>query len=104
GVERELCMGRIDAKFEVAVQNVSNFSISVEAEFNKALVAHPLTSFPFLGKVVAAAGGALFEVTQILPDKLVRPTAHVSTIPPVVSEALDQAPVDHAYDDSPFVV
>ncbi|GKA31229.1 hypothetical protein Tco_0717534 [Tanacetum coccineum] len=104
GVERELCMGRIDAKFEVAVQNVSNFSIGVEAEFNKALVALPSTSFPFLSKVVAAAGGALFEVTHILPDKLVCPADHVSTIPPVVSEALDQAHVDHASDDSPFVV
>ncbi|GJT91396.1 hypothetical protein Tco_1080241 [Tanacetum coccineum] len=81
GVERELRMGRTDAEFEAAVQNVSNFSI-----------------------VDIVPRGALSEVTQILPDKLIRPVSHVSTVPPVVSEALDQALIYHASDDSPSVV
>ncbi|GKD14114.1 hypothetical protein Tco_1198521, partial [Tanacetum coccineum] len=37
-------------------------------------------------------------------DKLVRPVALVSTVPPVVSEALDQALVNHTSNDLPFVV
>nr|GEY31171.1 reverse transcriptase domain-containing protein [Tanacetum cinerariifolium] len=71
GVERGLRMGRSNADFEAAARKVSNFHIGVEADFNKALVAFPTTLFPFLGKVASAAGGALFEVTQILSDKLV---------------------------------
>ncbi|GKF54434.1 hypothetical protein Tco_0161344, partial [Tanacetum coccineum] len=64
----------------------------------------PSTPFPFLGKVDVVARGALSEVTQILPDKLVRPDSHVSTVPPIVSEALDQALINHASDDSPSIV
>nr|GEX75237.1 hypothetical protein [Tanacetum cinerariifolium] len=63
GVERGLRMGRTDADFEVAAQKVSNFHIGVEADFNKAPVAFPTTSFPFLGKVDAAAGG----MTALVP-------------------------------------
>ncbi|GJZ29426.1 hypothetical protein Tco_0574073, partial [Tanacetum coccineum] len=92
------------AKFEVAAQNVSNFFIGAEAEFNKALATLPSTLFPFLGKIAATAEGALSEVTHILLDKLVCLVAPVSTVPPIVSEALDQAPIDHASDDSPSVV
>ncbi|GJT37149.1 hypothetical protein Tco_0937014, partial [Tanacetum coccineum] len=74
GVERGLRMGRTDAEFEVAAQNVSNFSIGTEVEFNKALATLPSTLFPFLSKVAAAAG------------------------------ALNQSPVDHASDDSPSII
>ncbi|GJZ84291.1 hypothetical protein Tco_0649630 [Tanacetum coccineum] len=56
GVERGLRMGRSDADFEEATQKVSNFHIVVEADFNEALVAFPTTLFPFLGKIVVAAG------------------------------------------------
>ncbi|GKG24810.1 hypothetical protein Tco_0395438, partial [Tanacetum coccineum] len=69
------------------------------ADFNKALVAFPATSFPFLGKVVAAAGGALSKVTQILPDKLVRLATSAPIALSVVNEALDQVPLNHASDD-----
>nr|GEU99149.1 hypothetical protein [Tanacetum cinerariifolium] len=65
GVERGLRMGRTDADFEVVAQKVFNFHIDAEADFNKALVAFPTTSFPFFSKVDVATGGALFEVTQI---------------------------------------
>ncbi|GJY67129.1 hypothetical protein Tco_0469367 [Tanacetum coccineum] len=102
-VERRLCMGRTDAEFKVVVQNVSNFSIGAEAEFNKSLAAFPSIQFPFHGKVVAAAEGALSEVTQILPDKLVRSATPIFNASPVVSEALDQSLVDHASDRSPYV-
>nr|GEX96320.1 hypothetical protein [Tanacetum cinerariifolium] len=59
-----LRMGRNDADFKAAAQKVSNFHIGAEADFNKALVAFPTTPFPFLGKVVAAAGGSLSEVPK----------------------------------------
>ncbi|GJQ91224.1 retrovirus-related pol polyprotein from transposon TNT 1-94 [Tanacetum coccineum] len=68
--------------------------LRAKTDFNKALAVHPSTPFPFLGKVAAAAGGALSEVTHILPDKLVRLVTPVFIVPLVVSEALDQAPVD----------
>ncbi|GJS67180.1 hypothetical protein Tco_0681744 [Tanacetum coccineum] len=70
------------------------------ADFNKALVSFTTTPFPFLGMVVAAAGGALFEVTQILSDKLARSTTSVAIAPPFVNEASDKVPFDHAFDDS----
>ncbi|GKF03660.1 hypothetical protein Tco_0030583, partial [Tanacetum coccineum] len=63
GVERGLRMGRTDAEFEVAAQKVSNFHIGAKADFDKALVDFPTTPFPFLGKIVAAVGGTLSEVT-----------------------------------------
>ncbi|GJT33241.1 hypothetical protein Tco_0923660 [Tanacetum coccineum] len=62
------------------------------ADFNKALVSFTTTPFPFLGMVVAAAGGALFEVTQILSDKLARSTTSVAIAPPFVNEASDKVP------------
>nr|GEX24613.1 hypothetical protein [Tanacetum cinerariifolium] len=81
GVERGLSMGRSNADFEAAARKVSNFHIGAEADFNEALVAFPTTSFPFLGKIVVEAGGALSEVTQILPDKLAR-----SATPALIAE------------------
>ncbi|GJZ53433.1 hypothetical protein Tco_0608318 [Tanacetum coccineum] len=71
-VRRGLRMGRTNADFEAAARKVSNFRVGAQADFNKALVAFPTTLFPFLGKVVVAARGALSEVTQILSDKLAR--------------------------------
>ncbi|GKE54387.1 hypothetical protein Tco_1489543 [Tanacetum coccineum] len=100
GVERGLRMGRTDADFEAAARKFSNFHIGAEADFNKALVAFPTTPFPFLGKVVAAAGGALSEVTQILLDKLARSATPAHIAPPIVNEASDQVPHNHASDDS----
>nr|GEW12176.1 hypothetical protein [Tanacetum cinerariifolium] len=85
-------------EFHAALAHVSTLA----AEFNKSLDALPSTPFLFLHKVVAAASGALSEVTQILPDKLIRPIAPVSTMPHVVNEALNQAHVDHASDDLPY--
>ncbi|GKE14418.1 hypothetical protein Tco_1421995, partial [Tanacetum coccineum] len=72
GIERGLHMGRTDAEFEVASQKVSNFHVGAKANFDKAFVDFPSTSFPFLGKIIAAAGGTLPEVTQVLPDKHIR--------------------------------
>ncbi|GKF87833.1 hypothetical protein Tco_0258710, partial [Tanacetum coccineum] len=81
--------------------NVSNFSVGAKAEFKKALAAFPSIQFPFLGKFAAAAECTLSEVTKILPDKLVRSATPVFSAPPIVSEALDQAPVNHVTDGSP---
>ncbi|GJT40753.1 hypothetical protein Tco_0940618 [Tanacetum coccineum] len=100
GVERGLRMGSTDANFEAAARKVSNFHIGAKADFNKALVAFPTTLFPFLGKVVAAVGGSLSEMTQILPDKLARSATLVPIIPPIVNEASDQVPHDRASNDS----
>ncbi|GJY83029.1 hypothetical protein Tco_0496405 [Tanacetum coccineum] len=100
GVEMGLCMGRTDANFEAAPQNFSNFHIDDEADFNKALVAFPTTPFPFLGKVDVLAGGAFFKVTQILQDKLARSATSTPIAPPVVNEASNQVPLNHASDDS----
>ncbi|GJR34604.1 hypothetical protein Tco_1210288 [Tanacetum coccineum] len=78
GVEMGLRMGRTDTKFEVAIRNVSNFFIVSE--------------------------GALSKVTMIFPDKLVCSATSAFSALPVVNEALDQAPIDHATDGSPPVV
>ncbi|GKB54645.1 hypothetical protein Tco_0905398 [Tanacetum coccineum] len=71
GVERGLRMGRTDADFEAAAQ-----------------------------KVAAAAGGALFEVIQILLDKLARSATPAPIASPIVNEASDQVPLNHASDNS----
>nr|GEU31571.1 hypothetical protein [Tanacetum cinerariifolium] len=47
GFKRGLRMGRTDAEFEVAAQNVSNFIVGAEAEFNKALVVFSIYLIPF---------------------------------------------------------
>ncbi|GJV01747.1 hypothetical protein Tco_1335316 [Tanacetum coccineum] len=70
GVERGLRMGRTDVAFEEAAQNVSNFFVGAQAEFDKAVTAFPSTNFPFLSKVVVAVG--VSEVVNIQPDKIVR--------------------------------
>nr|GEW29393.1 hypothetical protein [Tanacetum cinerariifolium] len=93
-------MGRTDADFEAAARKVSNFHIGVDDDFNKALVAFPTTPFPFLGKVVVAAGGALSEVTQILSDKLIHSATSAPIASSIVNEASDQVPLNHASDDS----
>nr|GEU85148.1 putative reverse transcriptase domain-containing protein [Tanacetum cinerariifolium] len=74
--------------------------LRTEDDFKKSLVAFPTTPFPFLGKVVAAARGALSEVTQILPDKLARSATSTPIASPVVNEASDQVPLNHASHDS----
>ncbi|GJT47941.1 hypothetical protein Tco_0974098 [Tanacetum coccineum] len=71
-VERGLRMGRTDAEFEQASHNVSNFFLGVEAKFNKVVAALPFISFPFLVKIAEAAEGALSEVVNVQPDKIVR--------------------------------
>nr|GEU75446.1 reverse transcriptase domain-containing protein [Tanacetum cinerariifolium] len=86
-------------EFHAALAHVSPL-----AEFNKALAAFPSIWFPFLGKVVVAAEGALSDVTKVFPDKLVYSATLVISTPPVVSEDLDQAPVDHVINGSPPVV
>ncbi|GKA92750.1 hypothetical protein Tco_0814675 [Tanacetum coccineum] len=103
GFEKGLRMGRTDAEYEAATRNVSNFSISVGAEFNKALDSFPSIQFPFLGKVASAAESPLSKVTQIMPEKFVRSVGYVSNVVVAVSGVPNQAPVDQASDDSPFV-
>ncbi|GJV62608.1 hypothetical protein Tco_1473436 [Tanacetum coccineum] len=61
-------------EFNSALARVLYLGISscVErAEFDKVVAAFPSTNFPFLSKVAAAAGGALSEVVNIQPDKIV---------------------------------
>ncbi|GJS51262.1 hypothetical protein Tco_0624624 [Tanacetum coccineum] len=99
-VGRGLRMGRTDAEFEVASQKVSNFHIGAKADFDKALVDFPTTPFPFLGKIVAAAGGTLPDVTQVLPDKHIRSVTYVPVAPPIANEDANQVPLEHASDDS----
>ncbi|GJY63115.1 hypothetical protein Tco_0464575 [Tanacetum coccineum] len=90
GIERGLRMGRTDVEFEAAVQKVSNFHAGAMADFDKALVDFPTTPFPFLSKIVAAFGGTLFDVAQILLDKFVRLATSVSVAPSSVNEAPEQ--------------
>ncbi|GJX76065.1 hypothetical protein Tco_0322876 [Tanacetum coccineum] len=90
GVERGLRMGHTDADFEMVVQKVSNFQVGAKADFDKSLVDFPTTLFPFLGKVVAAAGGTLSDVAHILPDKFARSATPDSTAPSGVNEAPNQ--------------
>ncbi|GJY53740.1 hypothetical protein Tco_0445404 [Tanacetum coccineum] len=97
-------------EFHAALAHIASLDISYSVEMglriglNKALVAFPSILFPFLGKVVAVSEGALSEVTKIFPDKLVRSATPAFSAPLVVSEALDQAPVDHATDGLPPIV
>ncbi|GKB35122.1 hypothetical protein Tco_0880064 [Tanacetum coccineum] len=100
GIERGLRMGRTDVEFEVASQKVSNFHVGAKADFDKALVDFPSTSFPFLGKIIAVAGGTLPEVTQVLPDKHIRSVTSVPVAPPIANEDANQVPLEHAFDDS----
>ncbi|GJT23131.1 hypothetical protein Tco_0893068 [Tanacetum coccineum] len=100
GVERGLRMGRTDAEFEVAVQKFSNFHIGAKADFDKALVGFPTTPFPSLGKIVAAAGGTLSKVTQVLPDKHICSITSVPVDPPIANGDANQVPFEHASDDS----
>ncbi|GJR48812.1 hypothetical protein Tco_1316915 [Tanacetum coccineum] len=90
GVKRGLRMRRTDAEFEAVAQ---------KADFDKALVDFPTTPFPFLGKIVAASGGTLFEVTQVLLDKHIRSVTSASVAPPIAHEDADQVPLEHASDD-----
>ncbi|GJW36856.1 hypothetical protein Tco_0059776, partial [Tanacetum coccineum] len=92
GVERGLRMGRTDAGFEEASQNVLNFFVGAQAEFDKAVAAFPSTRFPFLDKIIVAAGGALPDVANIQPDRISRLTTPAIAIPSSVSKVLDQSP------------
>ncbi|GJY61263.1 hypothetical protein Tco_0461920 [Tanacetum coccineum] len=78
GVERGLRMGRTDVGFEEAAQNVSNFFVGTEAEFNKAVADLPSIKFLFLAKIAEASEGALSEIANIQPNKLPSPTAPAS--------------------------
>nr|GEX89533.1 hypothetical protein [Tanacetum cinerariifolium] len=99
-VRKRLCMGRTDAEFEVGAQKVSNFYIGAKADFDKALVDFPTTPFPFLGKITAAAGGTLPEVTQVLPDKHIHLVTSIPVALPIANEDANQVPLEHASDDS----
>ncbi|GKC04222.1 hypothetical protein Tco_0995832 [Tanacetum coccineum] len=90
GVERGLRMRRTDVEFEVAVQKVFNFHAGGKADFDKALVDFPTTPFSFLSKIVAASGGTLSDVAQILSDKFIRSATSVSVAPFSVNEAPEQ--------------
>ncbi|GJX11134.1 hypothetical protein Tco_0200993 [Tanacetum coccineum] len=79
GVEKGLRMGRTDAEFEVVAQKVSNFHIGA--------------------KIIAASGGTLSEVTQVLPDKHIRSVTSAAVSPPIANEDADQVPLEHASDD-----
>ncbi|GJX17885.1 hypothetical protein Tco_0218717, partial [Tanacetum coccineum] len=91
GVERGLRMGRTDAGFEEASQNVLNFFVGAQAEFDKAVAAFPSTRFPFLDKIIVAAGGALPDVANVQPDRIARLTTPAIAIPSSVSKVLDQS-------------
>nr|GEU91895.1 transposase (putative), gypsy type [Tanacetum cinerariifolium] len=100
GVERGLRMGRTNAEFEVAAKKVSNFHIGAKVDFDKALVDFPTTPFPFLGKIIAAAGGTLPEVTQVLPDRHIRSVTSIPVAPPIANKDANQVPLEHASDDT----
>ncbi|GJT58932.1 hypothetical protein Tco_1002465 [Tanacetum coccineum] len=78
---------------------VSNIHIGAKADFDKALVNFPTTHFPFLDKIVAASVGTLSEMTQILPDKHIRPVTSAPVAPSIANEYADQVPLEHASDD-----
>ncbi|GKB11054.1 hypothetical protein Tco_0844977 [Tanacetum coccineum] len=52
----------------------------------------PHQPFPFLSKIVAASGGTLSDVAQILSEKCVRSATSVSVVPSSANEAPDQVP------------
>ncbi|GKC28465.1 hypothetical protein Tco_1035759, partial [Tanacetum coccineum] len=64
GMGRGLRMGRIDAQFEEASQNVSNFFLGAETEFNKAVVDLPSAKFPFLAKITEVSKGFLILISN----------------------------------------
>ncbi|GJR25556.1 hypothetical protein Tco_1101788 [Tanacetum coccineum] len=88
--EEGLRMRRTDVEFEAAVHKFFNFHAGAKADFNKALVDFPTTPFSFLSKIVAASGGTLFDVAQILSDKFIRSATSVSVAPSSVNKALEQ--------------
>ncbi|GJX82019.1 hypothetical protein Tco_0331500 [Tanacetum coccineum] len=58
-VGRGLRMGRIDAQFEEASQNVSTFFLGAETEFNKAVVDLLSAKFHFLAKITEVSKASL---------------------------------------------
>ncbi|GKE50990.1 hypothetical protein Tco_1486146 [Tanacetum coccineum] len=66
GVKRGLCMGRIDAEFEEASQNVSNFFLGAQAKFDEAVAALPSTHFPFLAKISEATKSLFVRLCLLL--------------------------------------
>ncbi|GJY04923.1 hypothetical protein Tco_0370863 [Tanacetum coccineum] len=78
-------------EFHAALARVAYLGI-ITADFDKALVDFPATPFPFLSKIVAASGGTLSDVAQILPDKFVCSATSVFVAPSSVNEAPGQVP------------
>nr|GEZ33375.1 hypothetical protein [Tanacetum cinerariifolium] len=79
GIEKGLHMGRTDAEFEDASQNVSNFFFGAQNEFDKAVAALPFAQFPFLAKISKASKSALPKVANIQQDKIIRLAVSAST-------------------------
>ncbi|GJX49775.1 hypothetical protein Tco_0276620 [Tanacetum coccineum] len=81
-------------EFHAALARVAYLGINygAKANFDKVLVDFLTTPFPFLSKIVAASGGTLSDMAQILPDKFIRSATSVSVAPSSVIEALDQVP------------
>nr|GEU47079.1 hypothetical protein [Tanacetum cinerariifolium] len=92
-VERGLRIGRTNAEFEAAVQQVSNFHVGAKANFDKALVDFLGTPFPFLSKIVVASEGTLSNVVQILPDKIAHSATSISVVPSNVNKDPKRVPL-----------
>ncbi|GKB51282.1 hypothetical protein Tco_0902035, partial [Tanacetum coccineum] len=89
-------------EFHAALAHIASLSIKYGVERGLRmgpLVDFPTTLFPFLGKVVVASSGTLFEVTQILSDKHIRSVTSTPVAPSIANEDVDQVPFEHASDD-----
>ncbi|GKA45454.1 hypothetical protein Tco_0738250 [Tanacetum coccineum] len=89
-------------EFYAVLAHIASLSINFGVERGLRmgpLVDFPTTLFYFLGKVVAASVGTLFEVTQILPDKYSRSVTSAPVAPSITNEDVDQVPFEHASDD-----
>nr|GEU33381.1 hypothetical protein [Tanacetum cinerariifolium] len=92
-VRKGMRIGRTDAEFEEAVQQVSNFHVGAKANFDKALVDFLSTPFPFLSKIIVASEGTLSNVVQILPDKIAHSATLISVVPSNVNEDPERVPL-----------
>ncbi|GJY70166.1 integrase, catalytic region, zinc finger, CCHC-type containing protein [Tanacetum coccineum] len=88
-------------EFYAVLAHIASLSINFGVERGLRmgpLVDFPTTLFHFLGKVVAASVGTLFEVTQILPDKHIRSVTSAPVVPSITNEDVDQVSFEHASD------
>ncbi|GKD24533.1 hypothetical protein Tco_1230747 [Tanacetum coccineum] len=70
GVERGLCMDRIDEEFRGLSQKVASFIPDANEKFDRVITAFPDTTFPFLDKVSQHYQSSLQDIARLESDRV----------------------------------